>query len=198
MMNEKPILFNAEMVRAILNGRKTQTRRVVKPQPLAIGDQFGYSQGARDDLCPYGQVGDLLWVRETWCTVDYSEHELCVDYLASNKTLWINPGRVQFEKYTYENFDSKTRPSIFMPRWASRITLRVTDVRIERVQDIAEDDAREEGVTPPKTSPGLDFMKHELGFRSLWDSINAKRGYGWNVNPWVWVVEFELESVAGE
>ena len=200
-MTEKPILFSGEMVRAILEGRKTQTRRVVNPQPwmdatrcetyhdsrtgntgvcffqnnLAIGDA--------NVLSPYGHSGDLLWVRETWaqlCEADELTGDCDVAYRADD---WPEdePGP-DYIKGTW-------RPSIFMPRWASRITLELTGIIVERVQDITDDGAIEEGVNRANTSiPGYASTR----FAKLWDSINAKRGFPWSSNPWVWVVSFRV------
>jgi hypothetical protein len=89
------------------------------------------------------------------------------------------------------NGNEKWRPSIHMPRWASRITLEVTDVRVERVQEISEEDAKTEGVTPSIVGEWWDHLKYRAGFQTLWNSINEKRGFGWDENPWVWVVEFK-------
>ena len=200
-MAEHPILFNTEMVRAILDGRKTMTRRVIKPQPVFIEESgrwrwpvtgavtaslewFHYMDSL--DRCPYGQPSDRLWVRETWCRgrdalvyrVDHPEYKSAPSH------------------------DNKWRPSIHMPRWASRITLEVTSVRVERVQDISSDDAQAEGVNPWFPSydvyPGAmaDYIarggSYRNGFHELWDKINKKRGYSWHSNPWVWVVEFKV------
>ncbi len=198
-MKEKPILFNAEMVRAVLGGKKTQTRRVIKPQPqwdeptstiegrwadyndahlinYALFYCAGLPMGVR---CPYGQPGDQLWVRETfnadWCS----------------GTLYKADGGSAVEA----GYDSepKWKPSIHMPRWASRINLLVKDIRVERVQDITLADVLEEGV--PSTDrydyDPVDETRERCKFSDLWDSINEKRGYGWKVNPWVWVVNFE-------
>jgi hypothetical protein len=162
-MNERPILFSGEMVRAILEGRKTQTRRVIKPQ-LRINYK-----------CPYGQPGDRLWVRETWQCFKPNTEEI------------INPNTVNIRALAYRatnEWRGKWRPSIHMPRWASRITLEITAVRVERLQDIGEVDAMREG-DPTCENTHIDW------FRALWDSINAKRGYSWESNPWVWVVEFQ-------
>lgn len=179
---EHPILFNAEMVRALLDGRKAQTRRVVKPQPSrvtgwgCIGSQgFGFIAEDIDGYasilrCPYG-LGDHLWVRETFCKQIGAFGE-SVDY-------------------AYRATDGEAcgpwRPSIRMPRCASRIQLAVTDVRVERVQDISEEDCVAEGISG---NPWHDEMLEP--FAEFWDSINRKRGYGWDANPFVWVVEFEV------
>ena len=157
-MKEHPILFTGEMVRAILDGRKTQTRRVMK-----------------SERCPYGVPGDRLWVRETFSThmritdpyylpPDYPDEAMGAWYWADGQPDcgdWIKP-----------------KPSIFMPRWASRITLEVVAVRREQLQAISEEDARAEGLISRQV------------FREGWDRINAKRGYGWEVNPLVRVVTF--------
>jgi hypothetical protein len=186
-MKERPILFSAPMVRAILDGKKTQTRRVIKQQPTnapgAPNLQAWFEE--MDDgfiRCPYGQPGDQLWVRETWNCIDTGRLTQRQDWVRYRAT---------------DGDEMYWRPSIFMPRWASRITLKVTAVRVERVQDITNNDARLEGVAVPH--PGISHIPNEAGlweqqyivcFRALWNEINAKRGYGWDVNPWVWVVEF--------
>jgi len=214
-MKERPILFSGEMVRAILEGRKTQTRRVIKPHPplsewgitkpwsvsaFQVGRLFCPGT-TREYKCPYGEPGDRLWVRETWaycskCSHKQPEKPEGVIYKADGdgfSTCHVcDPKSMQP--------DYRWRPSIFMPRWASRITLEVKDVRVERVQDITESDAEAEGCTPweyqhvdPGTGEHLgNELSYRLGFHYLWDSINAKRGYGWDTNPWVWVVEFEV------
>lgn len=220
-MSEKPILFSAPMVRAILDGAKTQTRRVVKPQPINVPggahiDPYDHDYSAftvwtsdnrmclhcggdRKEMAhwrsPYGKPGDHLWVRETWGVAPcYNEFKpsliplssaFHVDYRADPER-FRDPG-VHVDKW---------RPSIHMPRWASRILLRVTDIRVERIQNMPFHDIRAEGVSCPThdfesgfcTSPCADLAKAWI---DLWDSINAKRGFGWESNPWVWVVEFE-------
>lgn len=226
-MKERPIIFNSEMVRAILDDRKDQTRRVCK---LTSGGHVKEPGGNRrwhpDDpeavlACPYGQPGDGLWVREAfhygwsldevhvaptdatigkWVRGDYDPTEDKVWYVADG-----NPPEKPSE--IYDKWDGRKTPSIFMPRWASRIALEVKAVRVERVQDISDDEIRAEGC---ETDEYLEFRENAemcapLGstidglrdvFAELWDSINAKRGFGWDVNPWVWVVEFE--RVTGE
>jgi hypothetical protein len=193
-VKEREILFSSEMVRAILDERKTMTRRVVKyhgEQPRTVADKsiVPYS-GTGEQLkramemngyrCPYGVPGDRLWVRETYrfryADAGPGSKEDSVQYRADRGCL-VEPC---------------WHPSIFMPRWASRITLEVTGVRVERVQDITRTDIRAEGVTIPAHMSNEDSYKaaYLKAWRDLWDSINAKRGYGWDVNPWVWVVEF--------
>jgi len=188
-MKEHPILFSGPMVRAILEGRKTMTRRVACPPGYNLTD-YGLAH------CRYGQPGDRLWVRETWAA------GACADMLnpsaLSRKTWLIDNGGLWYEAdgaapLTPISPKGKTRPSIFMPRWASRILLEVTSVSVERVQDISETDAKAEGA--PWLGAGflakLGDGSYREGFYDLWDSINAKRGYGWDANPWVWVVKFK-------
>jgi len=187
-MKERPILFSGEMVRAILDGRKTMTRRVATKikapkawtMPNGIDSFWNVNPCWREtpgELCPYGKPGDRLWVREAFA-VGLSNQE-GIAYRATSK--WYD-----FEDGTPENFkEIKWKPSIFMPRWASRITLEITNVRVERLQDISNKDIESEGAC------GMACVTHRLTFKQLWDSINSKRGYSWESNPWVWVVEFE-------
>jgi hypothetical protein len=194
-MNEKPILFNGEMVRAILDGRKTQTRRVIKPQPtgfpkhLTEGTTLSFTLKKKKWECPYAKrIDDRLWVRETWASHEYMDDTRPSDFTKSAQML---PLWYRANNQMHNVNQGKWRPSIFMPRWASRITLHITDVRVERVQDISEEDAIAEGVLKAGgASLSLYAARHH--FSQLWDRINAKRGYGWDINPWVWVVEFRL------
>jgi hypothetical protein len=188
-MKERPILFNGKMVRAILDGRKTQTRRVIKPQPLGI-DQYttwivndAWQTGHVDVDCPYGAPGDRLWVRETFTApMEYngfkpSELPENCDFIYREES----PG------YRIKELGSRWFPSIFMPRWASRITLEVTAVRVERVQDISPKDALAEGDVEALTNPRHKETSIDW-YHNLWDSINGAGS--WASNPWVWVVEF--------
>jgi hypothetical protein len=187
-MEEHPILFTGPMVRAILEERKTMTRRVIKPQPNEIANGTPWLNGMQRDRmihCRYGKPGDGLWVKETW--------NWC--YSAVKDEKGKGPiGRKDLLVYaadgTPEVLDWKWRPSIFMPRWASRILLEVTAVRVERLQDITEADAGAEGA---ETAWCLVTGKPQYreGFYELWDSINKDRGLGWDSNPWVWVVSFK-------
>jgi hypothetical protein len=219
-MKETGILFNAAMVRAILDRRKTMTRRVVKdiPRGFEFDGKYGHIKsphpkanrfgafirrnnefGGECDIlpCPYGQPGDRLWVKEKWnaCPVTETDEgfEAGYPYKPIPKT---KPANACLSYATEGDDDGPWRPSIHMPRWASRITLEITGVRVERVQDITEADARAEGVKPrcfAVTDYGAkqeSYWRALPGFTELWDSINAKRGYGWAVNPWCWVVEF--------
>lgn len=195
-MTERPILFSSSMVRAILDGRKTVTRRIVHGQramsSTAVRFEFPGSRagwaandaavrdGWRDMLrCPYGAPGDRLWVRETWAPFRRYEPGLGVAYAAScddgEFDYWTADGAIERLKI------KRWKPSIHMPRWASRITLIVIDVRVERLHDITEQDAIAEGVDE------VGFPRET--FASLWDGINGKRA-PWKSNPWVWRVEF--------
>jgi hypothetical protein len=186
-MKEYPILFSGPMVRAILDGRKTQTRRVLNPQPdFAAQPHFQHGrghagtgwycseteypdEGSQFYRCPHGIPGDRLWVRETW-TKNVAGFFYRADFPLADPT-W---GPVFW------------KPSIHMPRAASRITLELTEVRVQRVQEISEADVLAEGVTGVWKQGDHGYL-----FSKLWDSINADRGYGWNVNPWVWALTFK-------
>jgi len=187
---ERPIIFSAPMVRAILAGQKTQTRRVIKPQPDVPNPGTNWTI-AMSSNCPYGHPGARLWVRETCRAVELIPGWGGVNYLAGGGDIKIENTEsavAQWWKlYGYRGGCGMTVPPIHMPRWASRISLEITGVRVERVQDISEADALAEGVDRTNTSlPGYATER----FRRLWDSINAARGFGWEVNPWVWVIEF--------
>lgn len=213
-MTERPILMSAPMVRAILAGTKTQTRRVVKQATgpsLSVdcsddgvaelswlwGDGPGYDvhETIKRVSCPYGQPGDRLWVREAW------QSELRWDWTAPRD---IPPGSPIYFDFYDESVPAcagKKRPSIHMPRWASRITLEVTGVRVERLQDISRADAIAEGVRPLVDSDGPNYWTVDTGFGSLnaptaqhcyellWNWINGPES--WDANPWVWVIEFK-------
>ena len=254
-MKERPIPFKAPMVRAILDGSKTQTRRVMKFQPTeppklmkASLQKFGGKPviaavwGEHDCcLCPYGIVEDRLWVRETWRVGAWQEDEgaIAVDYKSDGfsrrewlrvadggegeelfSRLWMQStddavnALGQQERYKWEPGQSpcRWRSSRFMPRWASRITLEITGVRVERLQDISEDDAEAEGIEGINQPTGGDdyqdywrnygltekqadgwpwFTGDRIAsYKSLWESINGPGS--WDVNPWVWVIEFKM------
>ena len=180
-MKERPILFSGEMVRAILEGRKTQTRRVLRlavdsitsVEPNGYGKWFT-NLGGSGFLCPYGKPDDHLWVREKWGR-------------------WNGFGQVVYAADEVEILAGKWKPSIHMPRWVSRITLEVKDVGVERLQGISEEDCcHEMGCPVIWPGPGPEPYKRDLRgcFKILWDSLNAKRGYSWDVNPFVWVITF--------
>jgi hypothetical protein len=194
-MKERPILMNADMVRAILGGLKTQTRRPVKPQP-EMGHGGEWTHPACEDepqwsahlgeairwVCPFGQPGDRLWVRETW-RIDGVGRTIAIKLGGSDPSLFEN-----LSFFADCEFDPGLKPgpwipSIHMPRWASRIILEITDVRVERVQDISEADAMAEG------APWEDcWPTYRQSFEALWCRIYDSQS--WDANPWVWVVEF--------
>lgn len=206
-MKERPILFSAEMVRAILAGNKTQTRRAIKMPKWAVQDLsvdldddnrpvgICIATGCLAEIhCPYGQLGDRLWVRETWCPIDDTEHggEKWVDYRATPRYSVEHPAG--WENAPQDAEALKWKSSRFMPRWASRITLEIVNVRVERVQNISERDCCLETGSPVEwTGKGIEPYRRDMktAFAYLWDSINAKRGFGWEVNPLVWVIEFK-------
>lgn len=201
-MKERPILFSGPMVRAILDGAKTQTRRLCKVPA-------GYTMGERDAWlpCPHGAPGDRLWVRETWQTgKGLDEHSpskiTAIAMEAGYATGWgplhyaadgHSVGTAIFDQGSgnFGGMFGKVRQSIFMPRWASRILLEITEVRVQRLQDITEADARAEGVTPaPFCKSGRPSgMEHVEAFEDLWDEINGDRAT-WASNPWVWAISF--------
>jgi len=203
------MLFSAPMVRSLLAGTKTQTRRILKPQPTALDDTWGpaphvgRSNGkaavqcnglATVITCPYGQPGDQLWVRETWLECGLS---LCGITPPTAYYRADHQGADYFDPTTNPPTRRKWQPSIHMPRWASRITLEVTAVSVERLQDISEWDAAAEGVLY-----STEHMGHWSGtgarwqmtareaYRDLWESINGAGS--WDANPWVWVIEFKV------
>ena len=213
-MRERPILFSGEMVKAILEGRKCMTRRV-----NSIGEYY-----LTNKKCPYGSIGDRLWVRETWRVgmeqepyqeykgIQYKAEETRPENVKDGLSIWIMPEARNMAVSPH------WRPSIFMPRWASRITLEITSIRVERLQDITECDAEKEGMPDdypiaPVYCPvcrgegnigachpvSLGYIESDCQycdtarkrFINLWDSINSKKpDKRWDANPWVWVVEF--------
>jgi hypothetical protein len=188
-MKERPIIFRSDNVRAVWEGWKTQTRRVINPGVYlqCIDPEDPEQQQLLLDVCPYGRPGDRLWVRETWVKWDGG-----LAYLADS----LNKQGVEDEdsKRCRLDYGVQWQPSIFMPRWASRITLELTGVRVERLQDISEEDCcRETGAPLRWEGPGLEPYKRDMRgcFRNLWNMINAKRGYSWESNPWVWVIDFK-------
>lgn len=211
-IKERPILFSGEMVRAILDGRKTRTRRVMKPQPVfhqpvtweptgsIIPSYWTWRRSQTHDIlmhehaphqpdilewCPYGKAGDRLWVRETWLYVGPGSGSELPYAIDETKDPANHIREHVWYRATKSDDSLRWKPSIFMPRWASRILLEVTGVRVERVQDISETDAVAEGYPAGCGIPPLDW------YADLWDTINAKRGHGWKFNPFVWVVEFK-------
>ena len=215
-MKERPILFSADMVRAILDGRKTQTRRVVRPQPEINekGNLMGeWLSRPLDGLllpklhdiaihCPYGKTGDRLWVRETWGIgsrpdpwggYDGIEYRADEAWLEDGDDLPCHEVKTP-DDVCLGDYRLGWKPSIHMPRWASRLTLEVTNVCVERLQEISTEDCIAEGMSTTLREHDACIALRD-DYRKLWDSLNAERGYGWGANPWVWVVEFKrIES----
>lgn len=243
---ERPILFSGPMVRAILDGRKTQTRRIVKPNHLEMVEAVLVTNGQwvfetldYSLTTPYGKPGDSLWVRESWRIGAWNEYgEFCIDYIADNSARkeWLRCydgdmfERLQMQStddcdksdikmvdggWTWKPGESpcRVRPSIHMPRWASRITLDITGVRVERLQDISKEDAMAEGLKcltkdlptykygiPDRDElPGNDDfgwpweewkVDPRKSYKTLWEKINGPGS--WDTNPWVWVIEFSV------
>lgn len=212
-VRERPILFSGPMIKAILSGQKTVTRRVIKPQPpegseiATINEAEGWwevaalpgfggcmpnvSRGAI--ACPYGEAGDRLWVRETFRVTGASGY----GGVTNAVSIEYRAGGAKIFPATWEQYDKAAgntegwRPSIVLPRWASRITLEVVSVRIERVQDITPQDAAAEGFDLHSWSErGVLSRDALMGFRDLWDKLNGPRGFGWDSNPFVWVISF--------
>lgn len=242
-MKEKPILFSAPMVQAILDGRKAQTRRVIKPQPLnsdgeiydgkiygpELYEYAGYDKhgelvpmpeifGIYDEngewgiKCPYGQIGDQLWVRENGWERPYRTTKMMRDGADTWKKYYYDAdGLNKNDVDDFKEWGFKRRPSIHMPRWASRIQLVITAVRIQRLNDISAEDAFAEGIKVPTSQQGgllirlsgkfptCNYLKDAKNssandiaiaeYASLWESINGE--LSWATNPWVWVVEFK-------
>lgn len=231
-MNEHPILFSTDMVKAILNGTKTQTRRVIKPK-VAYNANYesinglGYHQWYQSPIlmtyqrkCPYGISGNKLWIRETWSPVMSYEDGVAIRYKDNTELFREVPEELcdwhEREWTRHDNFFKsqgvknssdrefdydglwiqgqywpfeKWHPSIHMPKFCARIWLDVLSIRVAKLQDISEDDAIAEGIS------GGDWLGDPIGeFAKLWDSINKKRGYGWDKNPWVWVVNFPIQN----
>lgn len=202
-MKERGMIFNGEMVRAILDGRKTQTRRPVRfPHidrdamcELSGNELSGELLAGNYRNSPHGKPGDRIWVRETFQgpLFDYEQME---SYL-EDSSKFEKPEFCQYAadggpRPEYQDADDNLRhgwrPSIHMPRWASRITLEITGVRVERLKDLSEGDAKSEGITPPSGGvfPGWEYR---INFRDLWMSIYGADN--WEANPWVWVIQFQ-------
>jgi hypothetical protein len=238
---EHPILFSGEMIRATLARRKTHTRRVIQPQPCLWSKDNSIVEWTHNsstfyvpieavsilaEHCPYGRPGDRLWVRETWGAVSRTEdpsplEECAIEYRADLPAGCTDqPGGWPADDARGNDEAPHWKPSIFMPRWASRITLEIMNVRVERVQDITETDAGAEGVSPNWISdlagwnpiehgylgvPTSDDGDSEEGYyrtarqaySELWDHLNANRSYGWAVNPFVWVIAFKPIETRG-
>lgn len=236
-MKERGMIFNAEMVRAILDGRKTQTRRIMKDRPSdgfhpthngydldlnahwytpGMVDKKGYLQPAKKDVfgvadenegytCPFGTVGDRIWVRETFQGPLIPEDELS-EFLGENPDKFESPAYCEYAadggpRPEYVDADDNTRhgwrPAIHMPRWASRLTLEIIGVRVERLNSISQEDAQAEGMEltgwrPTYSDPdsGGEVWTPYDNFAQLWESIYGEES--WKANPWVWVIEFKV------
>jgi hypothetical protein len=243
-MNARPILFSAPMVRALLNGSKSQTRRIVVPQPIATVShagnlirsanhptkphhQYQWMSGNPKDIdeaefvgdffnCPYGEPGDLIWVREAWRVSrrwdetpprDLSPRTMTVMFAAGGSVANDSSSRyVLDETYppTLPDWAGRDRRAFHMMRWMSRLTLRITDIRIERLQEISEADAIVEGIENAYvpghgriggtwkvyTKPKLSTFSPIASYRSLWELINGADS--WDANPFVWAISFEV------
>ncbi len=206
VITERPILFQTDMVRAILEGRKTQTRREIKGQPtgdesINLKDLYNHNPEYFYEICKYGKPGDLIWVRETWAGwEDLTIHKA----QTFDTSMWFT---TEGRKIPYS--DMKWKPSIHMPKVASRIWLMVEEVRVERLNDIIQKDAIAEGIFPHLCPiNGVDVLGYKnyfhgmlptsprLSFFSLWESINGKESL--DKNSWVWVVQFRVLSTAGK
>lgn len=208
-MSERGMIFNAEMVNAILSGRKTQTRRPIKWKQtrfteIAERDDGSLWPWAEDcerggDIwfaCPYGEIGDRIWVRETWQVIhdhiDESSHVEDRTYAPSipkeKDRYWHTVYAEHFGDESREDRGFPWRPAIHMPRWASRILLEITDVRVERLRDLSEEDAKSEGIIP-SAGGVLPGWEYRINFRDLWMDIYGTDN--WEANPWVWVIEFK-------
>lgn len=235
-VKERPIIFSGEMVKAILDGKKTMTRRVVKFSDFTIdsitplhielvdgkyclfnernGWLIGYPK------FPYGKVGDRLWVRETWIqgyddplieSEGDDENAVSIIYKADGKEEYRSCSAETAENWGDFSADSEMvgfKSPIHMPRWASRLLLEITDIRVERLNDISEADCEKEGFRfyplsricfkpcSTKHPSGHGSNNYKSIFGEYWDTLNAKKGYPWSSNPWVWVVEFKVVEVA--
>lgn len=198
-MTERGMIFNAEMIRALLDGRKTQTRRMLNPRqlemisyaaqagecyPLESGQQHANSQAYYREWCPFGAVGDRIWVREAFRVMGCATDVARLMYKASERNSFTESTRTVPVASCTKQPSQKWTSSIHMPRWASRITLEITNVRVERLNSISGEDARSEGFAYEGS--------HVLGdideFYRAWTSIYGEES--WQANPWVWVIEF--------
>ncbi|WMY75394.1 hypothetical protein RHD99_05390 [Buttiauxella selenatireducens] len=237
-MKERGMIFNGEMVRAILDGRKTQTRRVMKVQPKQSETRPGdfwfssnklksmvhvsdlipgnspitdYHLFLQEHCCPFGSVGDRIWVRETFRVMGCATDVARLMYKASERNSFTESTRTVPVATCTKQPLHKWTPSIHMPRWASRILLEITAVRVERLNAVTEDDARAEGVSTAMWFAGkgvpedewenlayTDQIKasHTNKFATLWESIYGEKS--WQANPWVWVIEFRRVEATDE
>ncbi|HBR6634440.1 TPA: hypothetical protein ACHJAM_000698 [Klebsiella pneumoniae] len=221
-MTERGMIFNGEMVRAILDGRKTQTRRIMKIQPehsgfglrrvidskngsddgkyfWSLSDACGLKIRSKSFTCPFGSVGDRIWVREAFRVHSRATEVATLVYKASERNSWTEQtNRVPVSVCNKPATPEKWTPSLHMPRWASRLLLEITDVRVERLNAISEEDARAEGIIdggclncgePEPCGCANPEPDATDAFAYLWQSIYGSDS--WNANPWVWVIEFK-------
>jgi hypothetical protein len=182
-MKARPILMSAPMIRALLDGRKTQTRRIVKERYIEFLRPTSSDDPSRMKPCPYGQPGDLLWVRETWSPSVEPENHVHARLGFTYRADWDH-----FDDMELRDF--RWKPSLHMPRIASRLTLEITGVRIERLKDINEEDAIAEGCDDSYLVKNKCQPPHSRAYRYLWEDIN---GHGsWDANPWVWCLSFSV------
>lgn len=212
---ERPILFSGAMVRALLEGRKTQTRRVVKGEPVNVVPFIGRDNRPTGEFglclshdrvinkhirCPYGAPGDRLWVKETWRPFSATQDwDLDIVYREGGDRRTIKDGDFGERDWNMPKAAATGHVSpLFMPRWASRLTLEITEVRAERLQDISYDDCAAEGTTCPIHGDRKHTACSGLrdGYRSLWESINGPDS--WVSNPWVWAVSFKVITAAND
>lgn len=220
-MKEIPLLFSTPMIQSLLAGRKTMTRRIIKDEHVLYNLNVNnfipeYYHNDKEGWCPYGQPGDLLWVRETfrkYYQVDKDGYTLfdneILEYAADNPPLLYlmdGDGAHMYNKDGSEKY-VPWKPSIFMPKVAARIWLQVESIRVERLQDITEEDAKAEGVETKETKLGPSYLDYQTGycnglfdakqsFRSLWFKINGEES--WYLNPFVWCVSFKVLSTTGK
>lgn len=221
-MTQRGMIFNGEMVRAILDGRKTQTRRIMKIQPehsgfglrrvidskngsddgkyfWSLSDACGLKIRSKSFTCPFGSVGDRIWVREAFRVHSRATEVATLVYKASERNSWTEQtNRVPVSVCNKPATPEKWTPSLYMPRWASRLLLEITDVRVERLNAISEEDARAEGIIdggclncgePEPCGCANPEPDATDAFAYLWQSIYGSDS--WNANPWVWVIEFK-------
>ncbi|WP_407829349.1 hypothetical protein [Shewanella algae] len=221
-MKERPIIFNADMVRAILDGRKTQTRRIMKPQPKPTPDDYygkkghqwpskkhqsmlhvegelqnGYGNwnGLASDACPFGAVGEHLWVRETFAVVPRTAYAHSDGVTQIKSPIDKDNASIYKADWCRSEGGIRWKPSIHMPRWASRIILQITNIRVERLQEINEQDASAEGCDYPEVE-GMGWkFKPSFNFKFLWKKIYGQESL--DANPWVWVIEFKVLTTNG-
>lgn len=203
-MRERPIIMSGESSRSIRAKLKTHTRRVIVPQPdhfHDFSDGMGWRPqiGEKEIRCPYGQVGDRLWVRETWAALwpdvdPVPLHECTIEYRADSPNA-LYPGDWPAEEAKGNDDAPKWRSPLFMPRWACRTVLEIVSINAERLHDITGRGVLAEGIDEGKSNPTMGIRwenMQRMAFQQHWDAINARRGHPWVDNPWVWDIGFKL------